>query len=60
MILMKTGRGKIRLGRPRCRWEDDIEMHFKENTGRCGLVSSGYVLGLVAVSANTVMDFLLA
>jgi hypothetical protein len=28
--------GKRPLGRPRCRWEDDIKMDFHEVGGGCG------------------------
>jgi hypothetical protein len=36
---MKNTHKRQRLGIPRCRWEDNIKMCFKEKS--CGLVSPG-------------------
>jgi hypothetical protein len=39
-ILVGKPEGKRPLGRPRCRWEDNIGMDLKRNRfGRCGLDS---------------------
>jgi hypothetical protein len=32
MVLMGKPDGKITLGRPRCRWEDNIKMQIKPTT----------------------------
>jgi hypothetical protein len=41
-ILVGKPEGKKPLGRPRCRWEDNIKMYLKRiEWGGCGLDSSG-------------------
>jgi hypothetical protein len=35
-VLVGIREGKRPLGRPRCRWEDNIMMDLKEVGGRCG------------------------
>ena len=35
-ILVKKPEGKRPLGRPRCRWEDNIKMDLQEVGGGCG------------------------
>jgi hypothetical protein len=40
--------GKIPLGRPRCRWQDNIKMNLQEMGWGHGLYSSGSGQGQVA------------
>ena len=35
-VLVGKPEGKRPLGRPRCRWEDNIKMDLQEVGGRCG------------------------
>jgi len=35
-VLVGKTEGKRPLGRPRCRWEDNIKMDFQEVGGGCG------------------------
>jgi len=35
-VLVVKPEGKRPLGRPRCRWEDNIKMHLQEVGGGCG------------------------
>jgi hypothetical protein len=41
-VLVEKPEGKIRLGRPRCRWEDRIRMDPKERGWRCVCVWSQF------------------
>jgi hypothetical protein len=43
--------GKRSLGKPRCRWEDNIEMDLRD-VGKCGLNASGSRYGPVADSCE--------
>jgi hypothetical protein len=43
-VLLRKAGGKRPLGRPRCRWEDNIKMDLQEM--RCGTVSWIEVLGI--------------
>jgi hypothetical protein len=48
-VLVGKPEGKRLLGRPRCRWEDDIRMDLREiGLGGCGLDSTVSGQGLVA------------
>jgi hypothetical protein len=40
-ILVGKPEGKRQLERPKCSWEDNIRMCFRETSGSCGLESSG-------------------
>jgi len=52
-ILVTKPKGKRPLGRPTCRWEDNIRLHLR--VGSCGLDSSSSPEGPVAL-VNTVMN----
>ena len=48
-VLVWKPEGKRPLGRPRCRWEDNIKLDIQEvGCGGCGLDRAGSELGQVA------------
>jgi hypothetical protein len=50
--------GKIPLGRPRRRWEDNLKMNLQEVKWRHGLDWSGSGYGKVGGFMNSVMNLL--
>jgi hypothetical protein len=51
LLVGKPG-GKRALGRPRCRWVDNIKMALLERLGRCGLEWSSLGKGQVESSCE--------
>jgi hypothetical protein len=51
IFLRKTERKRL-LGRPRCRWEDNIRTNLKNRMGSCGLDSPGLGHGQLAGSCG--------
>ena len=58
MVLVGKPEGKRPLGRPRCRWEDNIKMDLQEVGGGCGdWMELAQVRDRLWALVNTVMNF---